>query len=114
MQIPMISSGGMSVKCECLSYPWIVIGILLNNFSGKFKQIFGVDFLVVHGFKIDTKNFGSSYVSVCKADKIVLKGRQPQTHFLCTLQVVIPGLVPTAFTCRCVSLDMLLKSANLL
>ena len=59
MQIPMISSGGMSVKCECLSYPWIVIGILLNNFSGKFKQIFGVDFLVVHGFKIDTKNFGS-------------------------------------------------------
>ena len=42
--------------------------------------------LVVNDSIIDTKNIASSYVGVCKGDKTGLTGRQPSTHFLCTLQ----------------------------
>ena len=64
--------------------------------------------LVVNGSKIGTKNLASLYVAgVCKADKSSIKGGQPWTHFLCTLQepYIITGLVLTGFRCFRVSSD---------
>ena len=41
----------------------------------KLNKSLTVYLLVVNGFKIGTKYFGSLYVGVCKADKIGLKCR---------------------------------------
>ena len=60
---------------------------MFDNFSGKVKRIFDcVFFLLVNGSKISTKYFASLHVGARKADKIDLKGGQPSTPFLCTLQ----------------------------
>ena len=67
----------------------------------KLKKSLTVYVLFVNDSKIGTKYFANLYLRVCKAEKIVLKGGQPSTHFLCVLQAPynIPGLVPTGFRC---------------
>ena len=52
----------------------------------KLNETLTVYLLLVNGSKISTKYFASLYVGVCKSDKIGMKGGQPLTHFLCTLQ----------------------------
>ena len=59
-----------------------------NAFVFK-KGYLTVYLLVNKGSKTGTKHFASLSVGVCKADKIGLKGGQPSTHFLCTLQETI-------------------------
>ena len=47
----------------------------------KLNECLTIYLLVVNDSKIDTKNFASLYVDVCKADKIGLKGGQPSKKF---------------------------------
>ena len=72
--------------------------------------------LLVNGSKLGIKYFASLYLGACREDKIGLKGGQPLTRFLCTLQeiYIIPGLVFTGFRCLLVSSDMLLESTSFL
>ena len=82
----------------------------------KLNETLTVYLLLVNGSKISTKYFASLYVGVCKSDKIGMKGGQPLTHFLCTLQepYIIPGLVLIGFGYFRVSSDLLLESTSFL
>ena len=73
-------------------------------------------FVDVNGSEIGTKSFASLYVSVCKADKIGLKGEQWSKYFLCTLKepYIILGLVPTGFRCFGITSDILIESTSFL
>ena len=106
MQISMVSTRGMLLKSESISK----LPIKLQETCSK------ISVAKLNGSKIGTKYFASLYVGVCKANKIGLKGGQPFTHFLCTLQepYIVPGLVPTGFRCLRVSSDILLKSTRFL
>ena len=95
VQISMVSSRRMLVKRESISKLPITLLESCSTISvAKLNESFTVYLLVVNGSKIGTKFFANLYVSVCKADKIGLKGGQPSTYFLCTLQEphIIPGL----------------------
>ena len=112
VQISMISSRGMLVKGESISkLPMKLLESCSIISVTKLNESLTVYLLLVYGSKIGTKYFASLYIGVCKTDKIRLKGGQPSTYFLCTLQepYIIRGLILTAFRCLRVSSDMLLE-----
>ena len=113
----MKNSVVMLVKSEPISkLPMKLLESYSTILAAKLNESLTVYLLLVNGSKTDTKDFASLYGGVCKADNIGLKGRQPSTHFLCTLQepYIIPGLVPNGFTCFRVSSDMLFESTSFL
>ena len=113
----MVSSREMLVKSEPISkLPMKLLESCSTILAAKLNESLTVYLILANGSKTDTKDFASLYVGVCKADKIGLKGRQPSTHFLCTLQetYIIPGLVPNGFTCFRVSSDRLFESTSFL
>ena len=112
VQISIVSSKVMLVKSESISkLPMKLLESCSTISLVKLSESLTVYLLSVSGSKIGTKYFASLYVGVCKAGKIRLKGGQPSTYFLCTLQepYIIPGLILTAFRCLRVSSDMLLE-----
>ena len=83
MQISMVSSREMLEKSESISKllmkllePWSTISV------SKLSKPLTVYLFVVN----DSKIYASLYLDFCKGDKIGLKGWQPSTYFLCTLQ----------------------------
>ena len=113
----MVSSRGLLAKTESISkLPMKLLESCSTVSEAKLNESLTVYLLLVYGSKIGTKYFASLYVGVCKAGKIRLKGGQPSTYFLCTLQepYIIPGLVPTVFRCLCVFSYMLLESISFL
>ena len=115
VQISMVSSRGMLLKSKSIpKLPMKLLESCSTVSVAMLNESLTVYLLLVNGSKIGTKYFASLYVGVWKADKIGLKGGQPSTHFLCTLQepCIIPSLVPTSFRCLRVSSDMLLESTS--
>ena len=116
-QISMISSSEMLGKSESISKLPIKLLESCSTISlAKLNKFLTLYLLVVNDSKRGTTYLASLDVGVCKANKIDLKGGQPSSHFLCTLQepYIIPGLVPTGFRCPRVSLDMLLELTSFL
>ena len=117
VQISMAFSRGMLVKSESISK---LLMKLLESCSTisvvKLNESLTMHLFLVNGSKIGTKYFSSLYVTVYKVDKLGLKGGQPSTHFLYTLQepYITSGLVATGFRCLRVSSDMLLESTSFL
>ena len=98
----MVPSRGMLVKSESISkLPMKLLESYSTISVANLNKSLTVYLLVVNDSKIGTKYFLSLYVGVSKADKIGLKGGQPSTCFLCSLQdpCIISGLVPTGFRC---------------
>ena len=117
VQLSMVSSRRTLVKRESMSkFPMKLLESCSTTLVEKLKESLTVYFLLVNGSKIDTKYFASLYVGVFKADKIGLKGGQPSTHFLCTIQepYIIQDAVPTGLRCFRVSSDMLVESTSFL
>ena len=116
-QISMVCSRDMLVKSESISK---LLMELLESWSAisviKLNESLTVYLLVVNGSKIGTRNFASLYIGVCEADEIGLKGGQPSTYFLSSLQepYSILALVSTDFRFLRVSSDMLLESTSFL
>ena len=87
VQISVVSSREMLVKNESISkFPMKLLEPCSTISLAKLNENLIVYLFLVNGSKIGTKYFASLYVGVCKADKIGLKGGQPLTRFLCTLQ----------------------------
>ena len=86
VQISIVSLKEMLVKSNSLSrLPMKLMESCSTVSVAKLNKCLIVYLLPTNCSKIDTEHFPSFYVSVCKADKIGLKGGHPSTYFSCTL-----------------------------
>ena len=82
VQISMVFSRGMLVKSESISKPLMKLLESCSTISVvELNESLTMHLFLINGSKIGNKYFSSLYVTVCKADKLGLKGGQPSTHF---------------------------------
>ena len=90
VQISMVSSRGMLVKCESIHKLHMKLLESCSTISmSELNESLTVYLLVINGFKIGTKNFASLYEGVCKADIIVLKDGQPSIALCFHSQLIL-------------------------